>query len=76
VSGAGRSNGAAPFLSCRYGSRCANIPQMAKPIQKNLRVPRDMAPLITAEAQKQGVSENAWMLAVIAAVVGYKLPEK
>jgi predicted HicB family RNase H-like nuclease len=49
---------------------------MAKPIQKNLRVPRDMAPLITAEAQKQGVSENAWMLAVIAAVVGYKLPEK
>jgi predicted HicB family RNase H-like nuclease len=47
-----------------------------KPIQKNLRVPRDMAPLIDAEAKKQGVSATTWMLAVLAAAVGYKLPEK
>lgn len=49
---------------------------MADPIQKNLRVPRDMSKLIKREADKQGVSENTWMLAVIAAALGYRLPEK
>lgn len=43
---------------------------------KALRIPKDMAPLVTAEAKKQGVSENAWMVAVLAAAVGYRLPEK
>lgn len=43
---------------------------------KTLRVPHDMAPLITAEAKKQGVPENQWMLAVLAAAVGYRKAEK
>lgn len=43
---------------------------------KTLRIPNDMAPLVTKEAAKQGVSENTWMLAVLAAAVGYKLPKK
>lgn len=46
------------------------------PFQKPVRMPRDLAALITAEADKQGVSDNQWMLAVLAAAVGYKLPEK
>jgi predicted HicB family RNase H-like nuclease len=41
---------------------------------KTLRIPHDMAPLIAREADRQGVSENTWMLAVLAAAVGYKLP--
>jgi predicted HicB family RNase H-like nuclease len=47
-----------------------------KAIQKNLRVPRDMAPLIDEEARKQGVSATTWMLAVLAAAVGYRKAEK
>jgi hypothetical protein len=47
-----------------------------KPAVKTLRVPRDMAPLITAEAERQGIPENQWMLAVLAAAVGYKRPKK
>jgi predicted HicB family RNase H-like nuclease len=46
------------------------------PFQKPVRMPRDMAPLIKDEAAKQGISENQWMLAVLAAAVGYKLPKK
>jgi predicted HicB family RNase H-like nuclease len=48
----------------------------AKPAVKILRIPNDMAPLIAREAAKRGVSENQWMQAVLAAAVGYKLPEK
>jgi len=55
----------------------AIIPAMAKekPAVKTLRVPRDMAPLISAEADRQGVTENQWLLALVAAAVGYKLPK-
>jgi len=44
---------------------------MTDPIQKNLRVPRDMAPRIKFEADKQGISENTWMVAVIAGALRY-----
>lgn len=47
-----------------------------KPATKVLRLPADMAPLITREADKAGVSENSWMLAVLAAAVGYRKPKK
>jgi len=48
----------------------------AKPATKVLRLPADMAPAITREADRAGVSENSWMLAVLAAATGYRLPKK
>ena len=52
------------------------VADKAKPATKVLRLPRDMAPLINREASKQGVSENSYMLAVLAAAVGYKLSKR
>lgn len=47
-----------------------------KRVVKTLRVPSDMAALITREAKAQNVPENTWMLAVLAGAVGYRKPDE
>jgi Pyruvate/2-oxoacid:ferredoxin oxidoreductase gamma subunit len=47
-----------------------------KPAVKTVRIPADMAPLITRAAKAARVTENTWMVAVLAGATGYKLPKK
>jgi len=49
---------------------------MTKPAQHPTRLPRELYEEVKKAAEEEGVSANVFIVAVLAAAVGYRLPKK
>lgn len=52
------------------------VPQVAGPAKKLIELPRDLLDEVKRQAAEQGVSANAFIVASLAAAVGYRRPKK
>jgi Pyruvate/2-oxoacid:ferredoxin oxidoreductase gamma subunit len=65
-----------PDLLCEEHIICCMLLHMSEPAKKLVTFPADLLAEIKARAEKEGVSANAYIVAVLAAATGYRLPKE